>query len=145
MVRRARPGDAGAIAELFAAARARAMPWLPVLHSADDNCRFFGEECIPNHEVWVAELDGDMAGFAALADGFLNHLYVDPESQGRGVGSALWERAKRTYPAGFRFWVFQQNALARRFYETRGAVVVRLTDGSGNEEREPDALYEWRP
>ena len=48
MVRRARPGDAGAIAELFAAARAQAMPWLPVLHSADDDRRFFGEEREPD-------------------------------------------------------------------------------------------------
>ena len=145
MVRRARPGDAGAIAELFAAARAQAMPWLRVAHSADDNERYFGDVCIPSQDVWLAELDGRVAGFAALADGFLNHLYVHPESQGRGVGSALWERAKQTHPEGFRFWVFQRNERARQFYAARGAVVVTLTDGSGNEEREPDALYEWRP
>ena len=33
----------------------------------------------------------------------------------------------------------------RRFYERNGCRVVELTDGSGNEEREPDALYEWAP
>ena len=26
-----------------------------------------------------------------------------------------------------------------------GAVAIELTDGSGNEEQEPDALDEWRP
>ena len=31
----------------------------------------------------------------------------------------------------------------RRFYETRGFRHVRSTDGSGNAEREPDALYAW--
>ena len=31
------------------------------------------------------------------------------------------------------------------FYEHRGMRVVELTDGSRNEEREPDALYEWLP
>ena len=30
-----------------------------------------------------------------------------------------------------------------RFYEARGFALVRETDGSGNEEREPDALYLW--
>jgi hypothetical protein len=41
--------------------------------------------------------------------------------------------------------VFQRNERARTFYERRGCHVVELTDGSGNEEREPDALYEWVP
>ncbi|MBD0348103.1 MAG: GNAT family N-acetyltransferase [Thermoleophilia bacterium] len=121
------------------------MPWLPVLHTPDGVRGFFGDACIPRQEVWVAELEGRVAGFAALADGFLNHLYVHPANQGKGVGSALWQRATETYPAGFRFWVFQRNERARRFYEQRGAAVVELTDGAGNEEREADALYEWRP
>ncbi len=48
-------------------------------------------------------------------------------------------------PDGFALWVFQQNDGARRFYERHGLRLVRETDGSGNEERTPDALYEWRP
>ncbi len=39
----------------------------------------------------------------------------------------------------------QRNDGARRFYEKHGLHVVELTEGSGNEEREPDALYEWVP
>jgi hypothetical protein len=57
----------------------------------------------------------------------------------------LLQRAKQRMPGGFRVWVFQQNTPARRFYERRGLHVVELTDGAGNEERTPDALYEWRP
>jgi hypothetical protein len=34
---------------------------------------------------------------------------------------------------------------ARGFYEARGMRLVETTDGSGNEEKEPDAVYEWRP
>jgi hypothetical protein len=34
-------------------------------------------------------------------------------------------------------------ASARRCYEARGFVLVRETDGTANEEREPDALYLW--
>jgi hypothetical protein len=41
-------------------------------------------------------------------------------------------------------WTFQRNAPARRFYEKEGFVAVRETDGSGNEEREPDVLYLWK-
>ena len=54
-------------------------------------------------------------------------------------------RAKERRPNGFRLWVFQGNEGARRFYERQGLRLVELTDGSANEEREPDALYEWVP
>jgi ribosomal protein S18 acetylase RimI-like enzyme len=40
--------------------------------------------------------------------------------------------------------VFQRNEGARRFYERRGFRLVGQRDGSENEEREPDAVYEWR-
>jgi ribosomal protein S18 acetylase RimI-like enzyme len=75
----------------------------------------------------------------------LEHLYVHPDHQGRGIGSALLERAKARMPGGFGLWVFQANIGARRFYERHGLRVVRLTDGEGNEEKTPDAQYEWRP
>jgi len=80
-----------------------------------------------------------------LSDNLLYHLYVYPELHGRGLGSLLFERVTELSPEGFRLWVFQRNAQARQFYEHRGMHVVELTDGSGNEEREPDALYEWLP
>ncbi len=41
-------------------------------------------------------------------------------------------------------WTFQRNARARRFYEARGFVPVEATDGSRNEEKEPDVRYLWR-
>jgi hypothetical protein len=34
---------------------------------------------------------------------------------------------------------------ARRFYERHGFVAVEHTDGAGNEEREPDVRFLWRP
>jgi ribosomal protein S18 acetylase RimI-like enzyme len=96
--------------------------------------------------VWVFERgDGGVVGFAALDGETLSHLYVDPAAQHRGVGGALLAHAKARRPGGFTFSVFQENVRARRFYERRGCRVVRLTDGAGNEERSPDALYEWRP
>jgi hypothetical protein len=39
-------------------------------------------------------------------------------------------------------WCFQRNTRARRFYERRGFAPIRFTDGSANEERCPDVLYE---
>ena len=43
-----------------------------------------------------------------------------------------------------RLWVFQKNAAAISFYQARGFREIERTDGSRNEEREPDLLMEWR-
>jgi len=144
MLRRATPADLDAIAAVFRKARAEAMPWLPVLHTADEERAFFGRLLEEGHEIWVAEVDQRVAGFAAMHDGFLNHLYISPEHQRRGIGDALFARVKESMPGGFRWYVFQENRRARRFYEARGGVVIQLND-VGGEERLPDALYEWRP
>ncbi|MDX6513598.1 MAG: hypothetical protein QOE36_3102, partial [Gaiellaceae bacterium] len=64
---------------------------------------------------------------------------------GTGVGGALFARVRERRPAGFRFWVFQRNERARAFYEHLGCRPVEFTDGAGNDERQPDVLYEWSP
>ena len=75
----------------------------------------------------------------------LDHIYVHPDAQNLGLGSLLLGTVKARLPGGFQLWVFQKNDGARRFYERRGFRLVKLTDGEGNMEREPDALYEWTP
>ena len=72
----------------------------------------------------------------------LEKIYVEPAEQNRGVGSALLDKAKELRPAELYLWVFQKNP-ARRLYERNGFVLVKLTDGADNMEREPDALYRW--
>jgi ribosomal protein S18 acetylase RimI-like enzyme len=143
-VRPARSDDIDTIADVFVAAF-RDLTFLPTLHSDEDILAWIREVMVPGHEVWVAESAGAVVGLAALSGDLLGHLYVHPYEQGRGVGSALLDVVKRERPAGFRLWVFQRNTSARRFYERHGCRLVELTDGSGNEEREPDALYAWAP
>jgi len=63
-------------------------------------------------------------------------------AQGQGVGTSLLEIAQASHGL-LQLWTFQRNAAARRFYEGRGFGLVRETDGSRNEEKEPDALYLW--
>lgn len=142
-VRLAGPADKGAVGEVFAASFAT-LTFLPMLHSQDELCVFAGG-LVEKEEVWVAEEAGRIVAMAALSGDTLSHLYVHPDAQGRGAGSALLDRAKTRRPDGFRLWVFQQNVRARHFYERHGLRAVRFTDGSSNEEKTPDALYEWGP
>ncbi|MGZ8783852.1 MAG: N-acetyltransferase family protein [Gaiellaceae bacterium] len=142
-LRRAEPDDAAAVAAVYVASF-ETLTFLPTLHTTEEHRRFVAT-LIETQEVWVAEEAGRIVGMAGLSADMLSQLYVDPAAQGRGVGSALLDVAKRRRPAGFTFWVFQDNARARAFYEARSCRVVRLTDGSGNEEKTPDALYEWKP
>jgi len=136
--------DIDTIADVFVASF-RGLTFLPALHSDDEMRAWIREVMVPGHEVWVAENDGVVVGLAAVEGDLLGHLYVHPAAQGRRVGTALLDVVKRERPEGFRFWVFQRNTGARRFYERHGCRLVELTDGSGNEEREPDALYAWAP
>jgi GNAT superfamily N-acetyltransferase len=144
-LRPAEPKDADAIADVFLAARNASMPYLPDLHSDEETRSWVRDFVLARDEVWVAAVGDRIDGFLALNGDVLDHLYVAPRLHGSGIGSALFAKAKQLRPQGFRLWVFQRNMQARGFYEARGMRVVEFTDGARNEEREPDALYEWTP
>jgi GNAT superfamily N-acetyltransferase len=144
-LRPATPADAVEIAEIFLAARSDAMAYLPKLDTDDEVRAWIRDIALVRNEVLIAEADGHPAGFASLKGDLLDQLYVHPDLQRRGIGGALLARVRELRPNGFRLWVFQRNTDARRFYEQRGLQLIRLTDGTENREREPDALYEWRP
>lgn len=143
-IRPVEPGDTEDVADVFLAALA-AMTYLPDLYTDAETRTFIRDVLLPNNEVWVAEKGGRVVGFAGLGEDVLRHLWVEPEAQNRGVGTALLALAKERRPQGLWLSVFQKNTGARRFYERHGFTLAELTDGRDNEEHEPDARYEWRP
>jgi len=116
------------------------MTYLPRLHTDEETRAWIAGVVIAHLETWVAELHSQVAGFAALDGLWLEHLYVAPEAQGHGIGSALLARTRK---AKLNLHVFQQNTGARRFYERHGFTLVALGDGGDNEENLPDAHYRW--
>lgn len=143
MLRRASAADADAIAEVLTAARS-AQAWFPPLHSPEETRAFVNDRLLPQHETWVVEQDGRVVAFAALTDDHLGHLFVHPDAQRSGIGTALLEHVQRLLPDGFSLWTHQASE-ARAFYEARGLVAVEFTDGSTTMEKIPDVRYEWRP
>jgi GNAT superfamily N-acetyltransferase len=145
LFREATPDDADAIAYVHRTSMREAMPYLPDLHTPEEDRRWVTTVVLPNQAVWVAERDGQIVGVAALGDEWLEQLYVLPEHQDAGIGSRLLAKAKELRPGGLSLWAFQRNERARAFYERRGFVAVEFGDGSGNEEGEPDVRYAWNP
>ncbi|MBA3449895.1 MAG: GNAT family N-acetyltransferase [Chloroflexia bacterium] len=145
-IRSAVPEDGDAIAAVHRRSMEEAMPYLPVLHTLEEDRVWIANVVLPHQAVWVAEVAGRVVGIASLdANDMLTQLYILPGYQGFGIGGALLDTAKAARPAGFRLYAFQRNTRARGFYERRGFTAVAFGDGSGNEEGEPDVLYQWTP
>jgi GNAT superfamily N-acetyltransferase len=119
-----------------------ALPTLAGLHTPDEDRWFFRERVFSTCRASGYFEHDELIGFIAFREGWIDHLYVLPTSQRRGVGTALL-RVPQSQFRLLSLWTFQRNSVARRFYETHGFVLVEETDGSGNEEKEPDARYTW--
>ena len=145
VLRKARPSDANAIAEIARCSRKHFLPYLPELHTLDEDKdkAFFRTVVFKDNDVWVAEDENDIVGFCAFSEAWLNHLYFLPSHVGKKLGQRLLTIAKEAYPH-LQLWTFQKNARAISFYERQGFIRARDTDGYDNEERVADALFEWR-
>jgi len=131
-----------AAARVHRAAFDHALPWLKGLHTPDEDRWFYRERMFATCTLWGA-FDADaMTGVIAFRGDWVEQLYVLPSEQACGIGSALLDIARQQSDR-LQLWTFQRNAIARRFYEARGFVLVERTDGSRNEEREPDARHLW--
>ena len=143
--RRASVADAAEVATVYIASRRGAAAYLPTVHSDAEIRAWVVDYMVPKRETWVAEDTGRIVAVLVLDGDEVDQFYVAPAEQRRGVGDAMLAHAKQLRPAGLRLYTFQRNAPARRFYEARGFVAKEFNDGSRNEEREPDVLYEWTP
>src|SRR5262249_50347294 len=117
------------------------LPYLPDLHTPEEDRAFVRDRMFMHCAVWVAASDA-IHGFCAFREGWVDQLYIDPTMHRRGLGARLLPRAKAGHPR-LQLWVFQKNLSAIAFYAAQGFRLVRQTDGRDNEEREPDALYAW--
>lgn len=110
--------DRTGLRNIYVAARLQALPWV--------NRSAFAEEDFDTdtrgEDLLVATINTLPVGFIALnpSDDRIHHLYVDPDSTGRGVGSALLaasiERLGR--PAYLKCLIDNKRAVA--FYQQRG-------------------------
>lgn len=142
-LRPATTDDLPGIAELYQRVRAASVPAMPPLvHTPAEVVAHVTGWDLGAREVWIAEAER-LVGFMTLTSTWLESLYVAPDAQREGVGSALLEVATSTRPGGFALWVFESNQGARRFYRRHGLIELEGTDGSANEEQSPDIRMAW--
>ena len=145
LIRRATIEDAADVATVYIASQRGAADHIPIVHTDAEIRAWVVDHMVPERETWVAAADGRIVAVMVLDGEMVDQMYVSPENQRRGVGDAMLAHAKRLRPAGLRLWAFHRNAPARRFYEDRGFIAKKFTDGATNMEREADVLYEWTP
>jgi GNAT superfamily N-acetyltransferase len=75
---------------------------------------------IANGQVIVAEMGGEIAGFAAVVGGELDGLFVEPDLWGLGIGRALVDVAAHEARRRGLSLTVTANPSARRFYESCG-------------------------
>ena len=115
-IRRARPDELGACADLYVRVLCDTFTWTsPDRHKRDDFLR-----AAPEEEIYVA-IEGDrivgIAGFFRPQN-FLHSLYV--ESRRRGIGKALLDHVARMADGPLSLKVQAPNLKAQAFYRREG-------------------------
>lgn len=121
----------------------RALPTLAGLHTPDEDRWFVRERLFRDCQMWGFFAEAKLLGIIAFRDAWIDQLYIVPDWQRRGIGTALLKVAQDRFDQ-LSLWTFQRNKTALRFYEKHGFVAIRETDGSRNEEKDPDVMYSWQ-
>lgn len=141
VLRAATTADFLAIAAVFTASR-DLLTFLPRLHTPEEDRAFITGHVLPTYRVTVAEAAGEITGYIAEHDGWVEQLYVGPAWLRAGIGSRLLDDAKARNDH-LELWCFAENRRARAFYERHGFVPLAFTNGAENEEKAADVRYRW--
>ena len=137
--------EAESTATMYLESRRALMPNVRNAHSDAETRAWMRDTVFTRHSVRLAEVDGEIVGFASRDGSWLMNLYVKPGWTGHGIGTqllrAMLANAASATPV-LRVSTFANNENARRFFERRGFRAVGSGDGSANEEHEPDLRYE---
>jgi ribosomal protein S18 acetylase RimI-like enzyme len=137
--------EANATATMYLESRRAMLPDVRDPHTEAETRAWMRDTVFTRYSVRVADIDGEIVGFAARDGSWLMQLYVKPGWTSRGIGSRLLATmivdAAGASPV-LRLYTFARNTGARRFYERHGFVAVAFGDGTGNVEHEPDVRYE---
>ena len=88
-------------------------------HTAARQRDYLARKLANGSRIFLLTDDGPV-GLISVTGDLIEDLYVHPEMQGRGYGTALFWRALRECAGPPRLWLLETNERARAFYEGRG-------------------------
>jgi ribosomal protein S18 acetylase RimI-like enzyme len=137
--------DLEQVVHLWYTAWHRAFPGLHHPQTYDEWKQRFRDEIAAMQTVWVAEVDGNVAGFLAMNvdDGYIDQFFVDVAFQRQGIGASLMGKAKDLFPAGLSLHTLETNTSARGFWEKHGFHAGHKGVNAVN--GQPNVEYRWQP
>src|SRR5260370_18039498 len=105
------PEDIVQTVRLWHASKRDAFPYVEVQqrYAMAADMAFLGAIVAAECVVWLAEVEGHLAGLLAIKDDYIDQLFVAVERQRQGVGTALLQKAREHSPRGLRLSTFQKN------------------------------------
>jgi ribosomal protein S18 acetylase RimI-like enzyme len=145
LIREYQPRDFDAATILWRIAREKSLPQFQILkgHFFFEDQDYFRDHILRANNVFVVETEHRPIAFLAIRDDFIDQLYVHPDFQRRGIGTALLAHARQLSPEHLWLYTLQINLKARAFYEKNGFVAEKFGI-SPPPENEPDVEYHWR-
>jgi ribosomal protein S18 acetylase RimI-like enzyme len=145
IIRDYHPEDFDAVTILWRIAREKSLPEFQRTkgHFFYEDQNYFREHVLQEDKVFVVESDEHPVAFMAIRGDFIDHLYVHPDHQNRGIGKALLDYARQLSPEHIWLYTLQINMNARVFYEKNGFTAEKF-GMSPPPESEPDVEYHWR-
>ncbi len=104
------------------------------------NKEAMASEYLPNSETYLALESGKIVGFVSMAENFLAAIFVDNETQGKGVGSSLLNFVKNKRTA-IQLNVYEKNKKSVDFYKNQGFAIKSVSKEEVTNENE--FLMEW--
>jgi putative acetyltransferase len=123
-IRSYEPRDLDAAALAANAACRQAYAYFGYNHPVSVTRTRLAEALDEGQSCFVPEVDGVVIGILTLKPSYLDKLFIAPEWQGFGFGSACLNFAKALFPSGIELHCAQQNFAACRLYERHGFVPV---------------------
>ena len=144
-IRDYRPADFDAVTIVWRIAREKSIPEFQRAkgHFFYEDQDYFRDHILKENQVFIVESEGKPVAFMAMREDFIDHLYVHPDYQKRGIGKALLDLARQRSPEHVWLYTLQINTNARAFYEKNGFVAEKF-GMSPPPENEPDVEYHWR-
>ena len=82
------------------------------------------EMYLPNSDTWIYEESGTIIGFIAMMNNEIGGLFVDPNQQSKGIGTALVKHISQFHDT-LEVEVFEKNKIGKPFYEKYGFKVIK--------------------